>query len=798
MSDRIASTSGPRIGRVLRVCLRQLPLALIFAGIVSVAAWHVLRHFPPSYSATSVVWLGSREAAILASQSAWSTVAGRKSDVEDGRTIGAVLKSVPVLRRVTISLGLYEDPELLKPRMAVFLGALLNAGADGAEAAPAPEPRRANQDPVQITALDPSSGATNAVDVADLAGVAPVPVSGYPDNVEAAIRVASNALASNLTVNVDTSAEIAVITYKAPDPDLAAAIVNEIPAAFAAERRERMREGTTGAAEWLAKRVEVVRAEVDRKEAAIQSIRAKYGIVPGTLNRDPQDIERVTAGLDEARRGLATATRALERAQADLATGGSNVRLFNSPLMQQLADLRARAISERRTLLTQVSEDHELIRTVDARLAGLDEEANAEKRRLIGEYEAEVANAQAAVDAAQQRVDDVRANASAELERDAKAEAAVAAFSRELEADKTLYRSLVARLQEARQVAEVDSGGISVIQSALPPASPSIIGRPLIVATAASFSFALALACVAAMALLDRRIVDPEQVRAAGLSVIVAAPAVVQRTRRRRSAVRRSRPELLFDEAIRRLFAAIRNSAGPDSDHKRVVMVTSGASREGKSVAARALAACAAVTGMSTVLVEGDMRRIARRKAWDVSNPGLAGVLHGDAVLDEVLIVRDDHGADVVPTTQTVPYSTELIASPRMRDLVIELRNRYDIVIIDMPPVCMAADCELLAPYTDATILVIQHAHATIARTRRALEILARAGSTRPIAFVNKADHRFFDENFGFGEHAYGATPGRNRRRPSLWGWLDGRSRKTSAAHAATLAQTDFTKELFS
>ena len=120
--------SGPAasvtIRRVLGACLRGLPVVLVFTALVTGGAFVVLRHLPPAYSATSVVWLGSREAAILASPSAWSAVGRTTNGLEDSQTVAAVLTSVPVLRRVAMSLELYERPEDLRSRLSTFLGSL--------------------------------------------------------------------------------------------------------------------------------------------------------------------------------------------------------------------------------------------------------------------------------------------------------------------------------------------------------------------------------------------------------------------------------------------------------------------------------------------------------------------------------------------------------------------------------------------------------------------------------------------------------------------------------------------------
>ena len=797
MHEPSVSAGTIKIWRVFNACVRKLPFVLIFAALISTAAFVVLRHLPPSYSATSVVWLGSRETAILASPSAWSTVGKVTGSVEDGRTIAAVLTSVPVLRRVAISLALYDHPEQLRSRFSTFIESLTDsvfAPEDMGTAAMASEPGN-----IQLSALraEDGGGGQSLVELAPTSandGIIGEFVSPATE-LEANIRWAVSAVADQLEVEIDPRSEIAVITFSAPDPELAAMVVNEIPKAFAAERRERTQAGSTGAARWLAERVEEVRREVAKTEREIDRVRTEHGISPSTDTGDEQQLAALAEDVETARGRLREAYTQLDRGRAEIVNNTVSTKLFGSEVMKQLLSLRADAIGQRREYLTRVSENHALVREIDTKIEGLDKDIEAEKRRLLGDFDADVAAAQATVDHAVQRLEEERSKVQSVVERKAEASAAVSALLRDLEADKQLYQSLVARLQEARQVAQVENDGVSIIQPALPPETSSIIGRPLLVALAGSLSLAFGFTTVAGIALFDRRIMHPDELRGLGLTALVSAPYV---PRGKRGS---NRAAFLFQEAIRRLFAMTLYGRS-STDNKRTVIIASSSKREGKTTVARALATCASATGTSTVLVEGDLRKPGRIAASERrGNPGIVAVLEGRARLDDVLIVDPKGGPDVVPTTEPVQHSTELLASKQMRMLLAELRERYDFVVIDTPPVCLTPDAELLAPFADASVFVVRFRNSTMDRTQRALDLLADASLPRPVAFANMTDNRFFEETYGQGalHSSMRAIPSAraSRPKPRLFGWRQA-ERVTSDHRSLTFTKTDFAKELHS
>jgi len=792
------------IGHIIAACLRRWPIVLAIAILLSGAAYTVLRHLPPSYSATSFVWVGKRDARIISSESAWSTVDQPAfGHPEQGRVMSAVLTSMPVLRRVVLALDLHNQPQAVRSRIDIFVANLREQVGLSADAAgsgrPYPDASAPTSAGYEIAATDPVSlvdapqkgggGAAGLVQTAGPAGQAGAPRTRSE---EGAIRGAVAALASNLDVVVDTRSEVAAITYSATDPEIAAKVVNEIPRAYAAERQARLQAGTSGAVDWLSERVEVLRADVVDAEEALKSFKARNGLTGSSGDTD-QRLERLVEAIDTAETQAAEARRRLERARAETDSADVDTTLFGSSVMQQLMDMRADAVRERRELLTRVDPQHALVAVVERRLDGIDEDILRERARMVREFEADAERRERAVESARAELEAARSSLTDEAVADAETASRLAELEAEATAARALYTNMLSRLNDARQVAELDTSGISIIQRALTPQQPSGIGPLPLVAAVGMGTLFLGFGVVAGLSIIDRRIAHASQLTPFGFRDVISAPLVDKlptaadkpRERKGRSSrqSRGWRSRLLFDEAIRRVLATTLYEPREDGHGGRVLLVTSGAKHEGKTTVASAVAAFAAVSGTSTVLVEADLRRPGHFATnVPAGNNGLVGLLQGEQTLGETLVRARGSGAHVVPTTTTVQHSTELLASPRMRALIEELRQRYAFVVIDTPPVCLTPDPEVLAPYADDIVVVIRHRDSTVERTARAVDFLERRSAASLIGFVNMTDLDFFDEYYGPGDHLYAFTPVDTRDGlGALKTWATSRLKGTSA-----------------
>lgn len=150
-------------------------------------------------------------------------------------------------------------------------------------------------------------------------------------------------------------------------------------------------------------------------------------------------------------------------------------------------------------------------------------------------------------------------------------------------------------------------------------------------------------------------------------------------------------------------------------DQYKKVMVTSSTPDEGKSFVSYQLWRVLAESGKHVVLVDADLRRSVMRARHQLSVEGdskkangLTHYLAGNASLDDVLYETDQENGFMVPTFRTVANPTLLLQNPRFNEMMDKLGEKFDIVLIDTPPLNSVADGLQIATHCDGALLVVR------------------------------------------------------------------------------------------
>ena len=155
------------------------------------------------------------------------------------------------------------------------------------------------------------------------------------------------------------------------------------------------------------------------------------------------------------------------------------------------------------------------------------------------------------------------------------------------------------------------------------------------------------------------------------------------------------------------------------NESSRVIMVTSLHSASGKTFSVANLAAAYAIKGKRVVMVDMDLRRhTLSDKLGYTSAKGLSNILVGHSSVNDVLVKDVDgmRNLSIIPAGPVPPNPTEIIDSPKLKDVLDQLKSEYDIVFIDCPPSEIVADTSIIAPYADMTLFIIR-----VGRLERAL-----------------------------------------------------------------------------
>jgi capsular exopolysaccharide synthesis family protein len=157
----------------------------------------------------------------------------------------------------------------------------------------------------------------------------------------------------------------------------------------------------------------------------------------------------------------------------------------------------------------------------------------------------------------------------------------------------------------------------------------------------------------------------------------------------------------------------------------KVLAVTSAVADEGKSTTAVNLAAAFAEIGSRVLLIEGDLRRPRIAHFLGIEGAaGLSNVLAGQVEFDDVVQRWGDRSLFVLPSGALPPNPSELLGSAAMSALIAEQRRRFDMIVIDTPPLLPVTDAAVVAVKVDGTIMVVRSGGTTGAEVTRAVAAL--------------------------------------------------------------------------
>ena len=167
----------------------------------------------------------------------------------------------------------------------------------------------------------------------------------------------------------------------------------------------------------------------------------------------------------------------------------------------------------------------------------------------------------------------------------------------------------------------------------------------------------------------------------------------------------------LIGEQFRELRTNLNYVTAATTEKSKVILITSSISGEGKSFVSINTAVSLSITGARVVLLEFDLRKPKISKELGIArDPGLSNYLIGMA--SESSIIKPHPTIEkfsIIPSGQIPPNPAELISSPRLLELMTYLKQHFDYIIIDSPPVAAVTDAKILAKVSDATLYIVRY-----------------------------------------------------------------------------------------
>ena len=214
-------------------------------------------------------------------------------------------------------------------------------------------------------------------------------------------------------------------------------------------------------------------------------------------------------------------------------------------------------------------------------------------------------------------------------------------------------------------------------------------------------------------------------------------------------------PEMSFvsTEAFNTIRTNLRFSRTSENEAS-VIAITSSTPNDGKSYVAINTAYSLAKSGLKVLLMDGDLRKPTIAKKLNMKNvQGLTELILGMAKFKDVIVKNVfNESLDILMSGTIPPNPSELLSSDEMKDIVRNLKSKYDYIIVDMPPVESVIDTIALAEVLDGVVMVVRHNLTRRSTLKESLRQLDFAG-IKILGFVYNGyeiENRYYYNNYSY------------------------------------------------
>jgi capsular exopolysaccharide synthesis family protein len=511
---------------------------------------------------------------------------------------------------------------------------------------------------------------------------------------EAAERTALGRYQSNLTVRRIGISYAIEILYSARDPKLAAAIANATAEAYIQDQLKAREQAARSSNDWLEERIDRLRVQMNGAALNVQEFRAKRDYRIGAAVQVPRTDEENAAKKNDV--GALPHGNTIEELDS---TAQTYRRLYESYLLayaesvqkQSYPVTNARIITSASPLIGKSHPKTNLILPLGAMVGAIVGICIAYVRHSIDN----------SVTSAQQIRDEIGVECLASISRFAGAGA---------------RSSFAPRLRSSR--------GAEFIRKTLDQ-RPALLAFLTKAVTVVNARAGLVLQGRLARKSLPQARARDTSAAEAELDALRAAVAM---------------PFSGFGHGIKSWKTAI--SLASRNRKIRTLAITSALPGEGKTTLAANLAALYAAAGTRVLLLDGDLRtaRLSKKLAPDATL-GLVDLMEGTAALDRCIVTLNKGGPDLLPATgKTIALSEELLGSDTFQQLMQSLLKRYDIIIIELPPLAASVDSLAMSSFLDATVVVAEWGKTPVLVLSEAVYLLRNAGAKILGVVLNKVD----------------------------------------------------------
>lgn len=522
-------------------------------------------------------------------------------------------------------------------------------------------------------------------------------------------------LLGGLTVKRDGLSYAISVSFEGSTPVQSAQIANALVDDYVSGQVGSKTDATQRASKFLEERLQDLRAQVLGAEREVAEYRSAHSLfaVSEASTVTQQELSGLSTQLAQAKAENAAAQARLSAARSQLSRGRSGEELgdsLDSPVVSQLRAQRAEVAREVGALEKRYGPRHPDLVRAQSQLRVADQQIAAEVQRIVSNV-----SIQASI--ASQRAGSLAgsvAQSQGKLASDNEASVRLGELERNAESARTLYQAFLDRYRQTVAQAGLEQSDSYIVSRARVPGAPSSPSLLIYAAMAVVGGLGVGVLLVVLLQLLERGLETSDAIEdILGLSMFASIPDANTLPGYRKlglpappAELLLKRPQSAYAEAFRTLRTSIQFAEA--TRQVRVVAITSAVPGEGKTTTAMGLARAMAAAGGKVLLIDADSRRRAssRQFAENVTL-GLDEVLAGQASLEQAIVKDSLSGAFLLPQ-RLDSKGVGLTESPRLAELIEQVRERYDLVILDTPPVLPVDEARVIASMADGVVFLVR------------------------------------------------------------------------------------------
>lgn len=345
-------------------------------------------------------------------------------------------------------------------------------------------------------------------------------------------------------------------------------------------------------------------------------------------------------------------------------------------------------------------------------------------------------------------------------------------LSRDVESGRVIYQQLLNREQELSIARSSAIGNVRIIDPAVTRPQPVKPKKALVVVLGVLLGLFVSAGWILARSMLRMGIETPEQLEEHGINVYATVPLsewLAKKMRLRKkdfmsSGLRHKTKHIPFlaadnpvdlsVEAIRGLRTSLHFAMMESANN--ILMISGATPDSGKTFVSSTLAAVVAQAGQKVLYVDADMRRGYAHDLFKLDNTcGLSEMLSGKAEFTQGVQTFDKGGFDTIVRGQIPPNPAELLMHTRFQQLLDWANERYDLVIIDTPPILAVTDAAVIGRRAGTTLLVARFGMNSVKEMLVCVQRLEQSGVNTKGVILNGVVKRASNA-YGYGYHHYG------------------------------------------